>query len=212
MSILSVAEAIKGFLRKDKQTPSPNPGAIADITHFTGYKWIGLSVLPDSYLPWVEWFMDNVDWEALCQYASTIHAGKPCTLDPQIAVGGRHIVRILNFENGPRWIARLRMTGGELEAENILLQREVDCINLVKERTNVPVPAVFGYMASDTNAIGAPFMLMECLAGNAAIEMDGRGCDIPLKYRSSFYKDMARFHVCSLAPHQVFQGLDLTEC
>ena len=110
------------------------------------------------------------------------------------------MVRILNFENGSRWVARLRMTATDTDAEkqeaSLLLQREVDCIQLVRERTNVPVPATFGYIADadNNNEIGAPLMLMVCLPGNVA--MDLQFSSVPAQHKSSFYADMARFQVC----------------
>ena len=79
-----------------------------------------------------------------------------------------------------------------------LLQREVDCLQLVKERTTVPVPTVFGHMASTQNEIGAPFMLMECLPGNTGVDLNhGNARGVPSKYKSSFYREMARLQVGS---------------
>ena len=93
--------------------------------------------------------MDSIDWNSLCQYASELHGGVRSTVDPKFTMGGRHVVRIINFEGGERWIARLRMTTDMDDDEQCqLVQREVDCIQLVRERTSVPVPAVYGYIAS----------------------------------------------------------------
>ena len=107
------------------------------------------------------------------------------------------MIRILRFRDDSRWVARLRMTAIEADdgdsVAELLLRREVDCIQLVRERTTVPVPKIFGYMSSSRNEIGAPFMLMECLSGNVA--MDLKFDSIPTRYKSSFYSDMARYQV-----------------
>lgn len=66
-------------------------------------------------------------------------------------------------------------------------------MQLVKERTSVPVPTVFGYVASAKNEVGAPFMLMECLSGNVGVDLSG--VEIPTQHRASFHKEMARFQV-----------------
>lgn len=109
-------------------------------------------------------------------------------------MGGRHMVRRVNFQGGTRWIARVRITTPVNEDEGSrLLQREVDCIQLVKERTSVPTPTVFGYIAGAKNEIGAPFMLMECLPGNNGIDLSG--VEIPAEYKASFHGEMARLHV-----------------
>lgn len=108
------------------------------------------------------------------------------------------MVRLINFQGGAQWIARVRMSTPMDEDEGgRLLQREVDCIHLVKERTSVPVPTVFGYIASAKNNIGAPFMLMECLSGNVGVDLSG--VEIPAQYKASFHGEMARFQVRKLS-------------
>ena len=63
----------------------------------------------------------------------------------------------------------------------------------MRERTDIPVPAVYGYVASAKNAIGAIFMLMECLSGN--VGMDLNHDFIPSQYQEIIYAEMARFQV-----------------
>jgi len=78
---------------------------------FAGYKWSGLTTFPEgtSWRHRAQSFVDNINWEALCQYASELHDGADCTVDPQMAMGCNNLVRILVFEDGSRWIARLRL-------------------------------------------------------------------------------------------------------
>ncbi len=104
------------------------------------------------------------------------------------------MVRILDFANGERWIARLRMPPIDDEA-NILLQREVDCMMLVRERSSVPVPEIYSHQAT-ADLLGAPFMLLECLQGNAAIDLtiDLNDRSIPSEHKASFYTTLAKYH------------------
>lgn len=116
------------------------------------------------------------------------------------------MVRRINFQGGTRWIARLRITTPITEEEGSrLLQREIDCMHLVKERTSVPVPTVFGYIASVKNDIGAPFMLMECLSGNVGLDLSG--VEIPAQHKASFHREMARFQVRKIGIHAACTGL-----
>lgn len=172
-----------------------------DGLRFQGYKWKALSDAYDEHNEYrhrVQSFFDNIDWNALCRFASKLNDGKCCAVDPQWTIGGRHLICIINFHDGARWIARLRMTTRMKEDEQSgLVQREVDCLQLVKERTTVPVPTVFGYIASTQNEIGAPFMLMECLPGNSGVDLNGSDAHgVPLKHKSSFYEVMGRLQVC----------------
>ena len=176
---------------------------------FSGYKWSGLSAFAEDS----DWhrhllaFSQSINWDALCKHASDLHHGMECTLDTPTGLRGRYMVRILRFQDGDCWIARLRMHDGDMSPErvdadsrnaaNALLQREVDCIRLVKERTTVPVPAVFGFILDNSdNDVGAPVMFMECLSSN--VGMDLNSSFIPSELKASFCEDMARYQVRSL--------------
>ena len=172
------------------------------VERFSGYKWDGLSpdIRDTEYGRWTQSFRDGIDWEALSRYASKLHGGVGA-VDPEFTMGGRHMVRIINFQGGDRWIARLRMTT-DMDDDD-LVQREVDCIQLVRERTSVPVPALYGYDTRAENAIGAPFMLQECLSGN--VGMDLNYDFIPSQYKEKFYAEMARFQVKPTFMHATVQ-------
>ncbi|KAL2043134.1 hypothetical protein N7G274_004194 [Stereocaulon virgatum] len=173
---------------------------MATLTKFTVYKWSGLNDVAEGTEGHgrVKTFIESINWDALCQYASKLRNGESCTIDPDIDMGGVHMIRIITFSDGTRWIARLRTRFFNNDDDNerdvalvsFMEQQEIDCIHLVRERTNVPVPAVYGYNVHPDNAVGASFMLMECLPGNTAMNIDP---DIPPRHRVSFFADMARF-------------------
>ena len=155
---------------------------------FGGYKWQSHSYVEGRF-PKVQPFLASIKWEALCLFASRLNENEQCTLDPQIAMGGRNVVRILNFSNGTRWIARIRLPPIDQEA-NRLVQGEVDCIKLVRELTSIPVPEIYGCSA-DPDLIGAPFILMEALQGNAAVDLNNRL--IHPEHKDSFYRSLAEY-------------------
>ena len=171
-------------------------------SEFTGYKWRGLLKFPEGtyYHQIGQTFFKNVDWVAVCQYASEIHDREICTLDPQITMGCNHMIRILNFGDGSRWVARLRMLstkiGVEADSQCRYFQREVDCIQLVRERARIPVPALFGYIASADNHIGAPVMFQECLPGNCGMDMNDR-MEVPTQHKPTFFAAMSELQVSS---------------
>ena len=169
---------------------------MTDKPKYENYQWEGLppGIEDGPYRQRIQEFLDRINWVALCHYASKIHNHEDCTINPRFTMGGRHIVRQIDFRRGTRWIARLRMTTPTNEDEGSrLLQREVDCISLVKERSSVPIPAVYGYIASAKNDIGAPFMLMECFSGNTGVDLGG--VEIPAQYKSAFHGEMAKLQV-----------------
>ena len=158
------------------------------IAAFGGYKWQS-HMYAEGRFSKEQIFLAKIKWDALCLYASSLKGNEACTLDPQIAMGGRNVVRILNFANGARWIARIRLPPVDQEA-NRLVQGEVDCIKLVRERTGIPVPDIYGYSA-DADLIGAPFILMEALQGNAAVDLNDRL--IHPEHKTSFYRSLAEY-------------------
>ena len=160
--------------------------------NFGGYKWDGIL---SFYRPkQTHAFHDSIDWGALCQYASKLNNHEPCSMDPQITMGGCNLIRIINFANDTRWIARLRMLSGDAKANEAsarVLQEEVAFMQLVKERTSIPVPTVFGYIADPQNKIGAPVMLIECLLGNTASRLE-REASMSSQQRTAFYAELAK--------------------
>ncbi|CZR66037.1 uncharacterized protein PAC_15938 [Phialocephala subalpina] len=139
-----------------------------------------------------------IDWDALREYASALNNGIKCDVLPKITNGQYHLVCVLEFENKTRWVARIQMhKSTERLAKK--LQREIDVMALIRERTKIPLPRVFGYEIDSNNLTGVAFMLMEFLPGNVAIDADGgyeahRG-KIPLQRRGSFYDAVAQVQV-----------------
>jgi aminoglycoside phosphotransferase (APT) family kinase protein len=79
------------------------------------------------------------------------------------------------------------------------LQSEIEVMTLIRERTKIPVPKIFGYEIDSNNLTGVAFMLMEFLPGNVAIDADGgyeahRG-QIPPQHRGGFYDAVAQVQV-----------------
>jgi len=81
------------------------------------------------------------------------------------------------------------------------LQSEVDTIALIRERTKIPVPQIFGYEIDGNNPVGVAFMLTEFLPGNVAIDANGgyevHHGQIPPQHKASFYNATAQIQVRS---------------
>lgn len=108
-------------------------------------------------------------------------------------MGGLHLVRLLVFEDGTKWIARIELHEVTPDSR-ILFLAEKHTLCLIRERTYIPVPRVFGYDACP-DRIGRAFMIMEFIPGSTA--MDAFGCPdvhggkIPLQHNEKFYRDIA---------------------
>ncbi|KAK3368594.1 hypothetical protein B0H63DRAFT_441835 [Podospora didyma] len=145
-------------------------------------------------------------WDELRRYASRLHSSDidndndivSCTLGPSITNGLHHLVPTLEFADGAQWVARIQLAPStpELAAK---MQVEVDTMSLLRERTEVPIPKVFGYEVDTDNPVGVAFMLTEFLPGMVAMEADGgfavHRAQIPAERRPGFYSAVAEIQV-----------------
>lgn len=120
--------------------------------------------------------MDTTNWDALIEYANKLRNGMICKLLPDIGLGYNHLVRIIEFEDHVRWIARLRMpplsrTQATSSLNKQIMENEYNTILLVKQKTSIPVPRVHAVELDTESIVQAQFMLMDCLRGNAGIDL-----------------------------------------
>ncbi|KAI1289114.1 kinase-like domain-containing protein [Xylaria venustula] len=137
--------------------------------------------------------VQKTHWVNLCQRASDLNHGLPCKPLSTMTNGLHNLVCILEFSDQTRWVARIGLH------KSVKLRNEVDAMQLIKEKCKFPVPDVFAYEIDDDNPVGVPFILMEFLPGNTAMDAAGgydvhRG-QIPFAYRPKFYRSVAECHV-----------------
>lgn len=124
-----------------------------------------------------------IDWDALIEFANSIKRGQSegtapsqgCQFAPIYDKGGVHLVRLLVFEDGTKWVARVQL-GKDSPHSKTLLLSEKDALGLVRARTDVPVPMVLGYDDSPER-IGRRFMIMEFIPGSTAMNACGGATD-----------------------------------
>ncbi|KAL1897921.1 hypothetical protein Sste5346_003773 [Sporothrix stenoceras] len=143
--------------------------------------------------------MQRTDWPALCRLATSLRGGVPCKPLDTTTNGLNNMARLLQFDDSVLWVARIAMRPPEVASAK--LRSEVDTMRWIHESSGLPVPKVF---ASETevgprNVAGVPFVLMEFLPGNTAMDSNGgydvnRGV-IPEALRPQFYRQVAAFHV-----------------
>ncbi|KAF8850550.1 hypothetical protein BDZ45DRAFT_769962 [Acephala macrosclerotiorum] len=165
---------------------------------FSGYQWTYFSSLPEGPLrSRAELFLASVNWPALLDYAAKTRNGINCMLLPDIGLGYNHMVRIVEFADQTRWVARLRMpplakSGSNEDALKTIMNCEFNAISLVRRRTTISVPQIHAFEVKSDCSIKAPFMLMDCLEGNVGIDL---GMKIPPEYKQAFLSSLAKIHV-----------------
>lgn len=154
-----------------------------------------------------------INWGALQEYAlrvrrslwqaSSTPSFSTCVLLPQYNLGGLHLVRLVEFDDGERWVARLQLHGGTPQFSQRLVH-EVHTLSCVREQTCIPVPRIFGFESTVSNPVGVPFFLLEFVPGNTAMDAFG-GYDvhrgkIPAQYKPGFMKQVAKIQVSFRLP------------
>lgn len=158
-----------------------------------------------------------INWNALQEYAvdlmrAQLHeqAGQQSTITCHMAaeynMGGLHLVRLLEFNDGIRWVARIQLHECTDDSTKRLLH-EVHTLSFLREHSKIPVPEVFGYKPDSSNAIGAPFMIMDFIPGDTAMDAFGgyhnhEGA-IPPEHKPKFCR--------AIAQYQVLQAFDLLQ-
>ncbi|KAL5360791.1 hypothetical protein BJX96DRAFT_184803 [Aspergillus floccosus] len=173
-----------------------------DKEDFAGYRWSYFSSLSDGPLrSRTQRFLESINWASLIQYASAKRNGLECRLLPDIGLGYNHLVRVVEFADHTRWVARLRMpslTRNSDEAPKpwYIMESEYRMICVVQRESKIPVPRVHIFEADHDSSVGAPFMLMDCLRGNAGIDLS---MNLPSEHKLAVYSRMAETQVCTVA-------------
>ncbi|KAJ5286332.1 hypothetical protein N7524_001638 [Penicillium chrysogenum] len=169
-----------------------------DDTSFAGYRWSYFASTTDETLRLrVQNFIDSTNWDALIEYANRLRNGKICKLLPDIGLGYNHLVRIIEFQDDVRWIARLRMpplsrTQARSSVNKQIMENEYNTILLVKQKTKISIPSVHAIELDTGNIVKAQFMLMDCLRGNAGIDLS---MEVPNFYKRCVFSKMAEIQV-----------------
>lgn len=165
---------------------------------FPRYKWTYFPSLQDGPIrSRAELFLESVNWRALLEYAAEKRDGITCTLLPDIGLGYNHMVRTLEFTDGLRWVARLRLpplsqshsSDNRVETSTNV---EFSTMSLLQQRTSIPIPAIHATESRSDCDVKAPYMLMDCLEGNVGMDL---GMEIPPKYKLAFLDVLAKIHV-----------------
>ncbi|ROW13615.1 hypothetical protein VPNG_04560 [Cytospora leucostoma] len=141
----------------------------------------------------------RTNWKGICERASRANGGQPCKLLAAKTSGRNRLARLLEFQDGTRWIAYVQLQESDQESSRAL-KTEIDTMALLLRETRAPVPRVFAFEADDDNPAGSAFMLLELVPGNNALveikrHTNAESIIIPPDSRETFHRSMAAAHV-----------------
>ena len=94
----------------------------------------------------------------------------PCKVDPNPSRGSFNLVFFIDFDDGKSWVLKLPANGHPRCWDDFAagaLQSEAFTMRWIREKTTIPVPGVYGFDTSMDNALGCPYIMMECIQGKS---------------------------------------------
>ena len=148
-----------------------------------------------------------VNWPQALKIA-TERRGIACRLG-SLHFGGVNMIRQIVFTDGIQWIIRIPMPnriivdGRPGLAEDYWTKERADemkcmiyTMKYIRSHSHIPVPEIFHFDVESTNPIGAPYIFMECIPGNAITDL---GETIPEPFVDKVHEFMAKFQVIPLS-------------
>ncbi|RDW67225.1 phosphotransferase family protein [Aspergillus mulundensis] len=117
---------------------------------------------------WVDKVNETYRTGRLCQWVSTFHPNKlPCQLDGTFHHGAFNAGMKMVFSDSTAWMVRFPRAG--MVCDNCADEKvamEVTALNLIHDRTTIPVPKVQAWGSAATNPLGlGPFIMMDFIDG-----------------------------------------------
>ncbi|EGX94776.1 Protein kinase-like domain [Cordyceps militaris CM01] len=133
------------------------------------------------------------DAAVLARGAEFANVGSATISTDAFTFGMNNVVFKIAFSDGVIWIARI-CHASVLDNENAKAERksmlsEIATLRTLRQRTMIPVPDVFAFEASASNAFGFPYILMDYLKGKTTgATMAGH---VPAKHSPHVSKQLA---------------------
>lgn len=115
-----------------------------------------------------------------------------CSVDPtKFASGVCNLVVALSFSDSSQWVVRIVLPQDpENEDISASLLSELSTMELIRARTTIPLPSIFGYEVT-VKDFGYRYVLMEALPGNV---LDSRmAVSVPDKHKEKVAAQLARY-------------------
>ncbi|EFE36518.1 uncharacterized protein ARB_04039 [Trichophyton benhamiae CBS 112371] len=116
----------------------------------------------------MEYFIDSICWGRVIEKCYYLRQGVYCFLSEVHTSGETSHIRKITFEDGVQWVIRLRLPNPTTGEEDIGVRTCYESLKYLRDETTVPVPEAYYCDASLSNAIGAPYILMDYIHGTTA--------------------------------------------
>ncbi|KJZ73501.1 hypothetical protein HIM_07057 [Hirsutella minnesotensis 3608] len=158
----------------------------------------------DEFKKRVSGFVNTgINQHALLAFASEARGGRLCTLSADVSVCKRNVIRTIRFNDGVKWVARLRIPSwpGSLQSRACSdkvtadMRSELATMEFLRRKTDIPIPEVYAYNLDTPNPVGCPFIIAQHVHASTAEHMSkaypGHHEGVPPRYQHKFFKQLA---------------------
>ncbi|KMQ46726.1 hypothetical protein A7C99_1841 [Trichophyton rubrum] len=139
---------------------------------YDAWQGLGDAIVPgeDGVTPpyAMEYFINSICWGRVVEKCYYLRNGIYCFLSEAHTSGATSHIRKITFQDGVKWVIRLRLPNPTTGEEDIGVRTCYESLKYLRDETTVPVPEAYYCDASLSNAIGAPYILMEYIHGTTA--------------------------------------------
>ncbi|OJD17343.1 hypothetical protein AJ78_02581 [Emergomyces pasteurianus Ep9510] len=123
------------------------------------------------------------------QHQMNIPSDVDCSINvTQFAAGLNNLVLELAFSDNVYWIVRIPYHTIDDKIKTSLLS-EIATMNIIRQRTSIPIPRIFGFEMSMDEPFGYPYVLMEYVGGRRLDDVLARS--VPQQYQAKVAKQLA---------------------
>ncbi|KAI9772031.1 MAG: hypothetical protein M1840_001319 [Geoglossum simile] len=158
--------------------------------------WKGFSETSYETERLVRDYEQTINWGIATSFCATRRHG-PCRIGPDFVVGSSNLIRIVEFEDGVKWVLKVPLPPLDIysirtspTSRLAALRSEVATM---KANTSIPVPEIYGFDNGSPGGIGVPCITMEYMHGTPAniLLKGGREAFGPAEQDQYILKQMA---------------------
>ncbi|KAH0551623.1 hypothetical protein GP486_007160 [Trichoglossum hirsutum] len=148
-------------------------------------------------------FQESIQWDNIISFCRESR-GVLCNMGPKFVVGSKNLVKVVEFADGIKWVAKLPLPrpgvyriNGNVKSQSTALRSEVATFRFLKTHTAIPVPKIHAFDDGASGLIGAPCVLMEYIHGTPADVLLEEGEDTfgDLQQDGHILEQLAKIHV-----------------
>ncbi|KAI1370205.1 phosphotransferase enzyme family protein [Hypoxylon crocopeplum] len=112
-------------------------------------------------------FIASISEDQICRLASSYHNGEPCHYFTEPKRGSYNICFFVAFDDGEKWVVRVPLAPCLAFDPSSKIEREVATMQVVSERTDIPIPKIVAYQLGESSKPLSSFIILEYVKGQA---------------------------------------------